>query len=59
LAGKRLDDSFNSGQSKIRKTTAMRKRDRLIMDKAVLLLLALDEAGAEEELLDCIMLFFY
>jgi hypothetical protein len=53
-----MDDSFNSGQSKIRKTTATRKRVRLIMDKAVLLL-ALDEAGAEEELLDCIILFFY
>ncbi len=47
-----MDDSFNSGQSKIRKRIAVKANDRLIIDRAVLLE---DAALVEEEELDCIM----
>lgn len=47
-----MDDSFNSGQSKIRKSIAVKANERLIMDKAVLLE---DAAFVEEEVLDCMI----
>ncbi len=55
LAGKRLEDSFNSGQRQIRKTTARKKMDRLRIDKAVLLLVVVEEVAVVDELLDGII----